>query len=87
MITTSDEFNEKWKQYLEPGHYGMTIEHPKVLEYMDKEFEKETKLHSEFTFAQIKLKFHTARVYTNSQQNDIWEMAIDDLIKENSNES
>lgn len=38
---TSEEFNEKWNKYLEDGFYGMAIEHPQVIEYLDEEFTKE----------------------------------------------
>jgi hypothetical protein len=82
MIQNSTEFNEKWVKYLEPRFYGMAIEHPLVLKYMDEEFEKETTTNPDFTYSQLKLKFGTARVYTTSAHNNEWEETIDKLIKE-----
>lgn len=82
MVKNSTEFNEKWSKYIEQGHYGMAIENIEVLQYMDKEFEKEIQVNPTFTYAQIKLKFHTARVYTTSAHNSEWEIAIDEIIKE-----
>ena len=37
---TVDEFNEKYKDYLEPGHYGLAINDPDVIDYLDTQFEK-----------------------------------------------
>lgn len=77
---TSDEFNEKWNKYLEDGFYGMTIEHPQVIEYLDKEFTKEIEDNPSFKYAQIKIKFGTSRVYANSEKTSIWEDKINRLI-------
>lgn len=79
---TSDEFNEKWAKHLEPQFYGMAIENLSVLQYMDEQFEKETQSNPDFIYSQIKLKFGTARVYTTSEYNNVWEETIDKLIKE-----
>jgi len=79
---TTGEFNEKWKSYLEYGHYGMAIDNPKVIEYLDKEFEKEVKNNEGFTFSQIKTKFGSSRVYCSSDKSFEWEMEIDQLLKE-----
>lgn len=76
---TSNEFNQKWSKYLEEGFYGLTIEHPKVIEYLDEEFAKEIKTNPSFTYAQIKMKFGTSRVYANSDKTSIWEEKIDKL--------
>jgi len=77
---TSDEFNEKWNGYLEDGFYGMAIEHPKVIDYLDKEFEKEVKENPSFNYAQIKMKFGSSRVYANSDNTQIWEAEVDKLV-------
>ena len=61
---TAKEFNEKYKDYLETGHYGMSIDDPETLEHFDKCFESLTKV-NDFKFSQIKLKFGMGRVYTN----------------------
>ena len=77
---TSNEFNEKWNKYLEDGFYGMAIKHPKVIEYLDKEFTKEIEVNPSFNYAQIKMKFGTSRVYANSEKTSIWKKEVDRLV-------
>jgi hypothetical protein len=77
---TTKEFNEKWKDHLEPRHYGMAIGIPEVIEYMDREFEKEKQVNPDFTYSQIKTKFGTARVYTSSDKASEWEGYIDGIL-------
>lgn len=38
------EFNKKYEDFLEEGHYGLDIENPSVIEYLDKIFEGLTKI-------------------------------------------
>lgn len=80
IIMTCDEFNEKWNKYLEDGFYGMAIEHPQVIEYLDKEFEKEVKINTSFNYAQIKVKFGSSRVYANSDKTSVWEDEVNRLV-------
>ena len=63
-MRTEEEFNEKYKDYIEEGHYGMAIGEPSVLTYVDQIFNDLTKIPG-FKFSQIKTKFGMARVYTN----------------------
>jgi len=63
-MRTSKEFNEKYKDYLEEGHYGMDIEVPAILTYVDQIFQDLTEIPG-FQFSQIKIKYGMARVYTN----------------------
>jgi hypothetical protein len=63
-MRTSKEFNEKYKEYIEEGHYGMDINEPSVLAYVDQIFNDLTKIPG-FKFSQVKTKFGLARVYTN----------------------
>lgn len=58
----NEEFNEKYKDYCEPGHYGLEIKNEKVIEYLDELFSILIK-NPHFSFSQIKLKFGYARVY------------------------
>jgi hypothetical protein len=58
------EFNEKYKDYLEEGHYGLDISNSKVVEYLDKVFEELIK-YPNFQYSQIKLKWNQSSVYTN----------------------
>jgi hypothetical protein len=59
---TCTDFNEKWEKYLEPGHYGASIENKEVLEYLDNKFQTLTK-NKNFTYSQIKIKYGSARFY------------------------
>lgn len=76
----SDGFNSKWFNYLEDGHYGMAIEDEEVIDYLDGEFEKEIKENSNFTYAQIKIKFGSSRVYANSDKTFLWENKINEIL-------
>jgi hypothetical protein len=63
-MRTTQEFNDKYKDYLEEGHYGMDINEPSVLAYVDQIFNNLTQIPG-FKYQQIKTKFGLARVYTN----------------------
>lgn len=63
-MRTTKEFNEKYKDYIEEGHYGMDIHEPSVIAYVDEIFNDLTWIPG-FKFQQIKTKFGLARVYTN----------------------
>ena len=81
-----EKFNERWKDHLEKGHYGMTIDDPDVISYMDYNFKILKSINPNFTFSQIKLKFGSARVYVEkapNQQCSVWEQQINKIINEN----
>ena len=63
-MRTTKEFNEKYKDYIEEGHYGMDINEPSVIAYVDQIFNDLTQIPG-FKYQQIKTKFGLARVYTN----------------------
>jgi hypothetical protein len=63
-MRTSNEFNEKYKQYIDEDHYGMAINEPSVIAYVDQIFNDLTQIPG-FKYQQIKTKFGLARVYTN----------------------
>ena len=73
---TAEEFNKKYSAYLEERFYGLDIDHPEVVDYLDKEFEKEIEKNPEFQFSQIKMKFGSSRVYTTSDKISEWETEI-----------
>lgn len=60
---TIEEFDNKWKNHLEPGHYGLDITHPDVINYLDQKFTELQTTHPNFQYSQIKLKYGQARVY------------------------
>lgn len=59
---TSQEFNEKYKNYLEDGHYGLDFDVPKFVEYLDEKF-KTFITYKDFKYSQIKSKFQMGRFY------------------------
>jgi hypothetical protein len=63
-MRTSQEFNEKYQDYLEKDNYGISINVPSVIEYLNNIFEDLVKIEG-FKYQQIKTKFGMARVYTN----------------------
>jgi len=77
------EFKQKWAPRMEKGFedFGIEIDDTDVLKWLDLEFEKELQLNPKFEFAQIKLKFGMARVYSNSKKNSYWEEGIDIIFK------
>ncbi len=78
---TAGEFNEKYSKYLEPGHYGMDIHYPEVIDYLDREFEQEIKTNPKFCYAQIKIKFGLSRIYADSNNTTKWEAEVDKMLK------
>lgn len=79
---TTTEFNLKYRKHLSEGHYGMAINDPEIIAYMDEEFEKYVERHPDFEYQQIKLKFNQPRVYTNApqDQNSTWERGIGNIL-------
>ena len=63
-MRTNQEFNDKYKEYIDGDHYGMAIGVPAVLSYVDTVFQDLIKIEG-FKYQQIKTKFGLARVYTN----------------------
>ena len=73
---TTEEFNKKYSAYLEERFYGLEIGHPEVVEYLDREFEKEIEDNPGFQYSQIKMKFESCRVYSTSDKSSEWEAEI-----------
>lgn len=59
-----EEFDKKYKNYLEEGHYGLDIYNEEVINYLDEIFQELIKFPN-FQYSQIKKKFGMARCYTN----------------------
>ena len=59
---TSEQFNEKYKDYLEDGHYGLGIDIPELTEWLDDKFQEFIKQPG-FSYSQIKAKFGMGRFY------------------------
>jgi hypothetical protein len=76
------EFNEKWKNFLKVSSPGVQIENEKVLRYLESEFTTELKTNRSFEYGQIKLKFGTCRVYSNSINGGRWEKRINTILSD-----
>ena len=61
---TTTEFNEKYKDYLNNGHYGLDIHIPSVISYLYEIFKGFIKIKG-FKYYQIKTKFDSTRFYSN----------------------
>ena len=59
---TTDKFNEKYKDYIEEGHYGLDIENENIIKYLDDVFKDLIKIPG-FKYSQIKEKFGWLRFY------------------------
>ena len=60
----SNQFNEKYASFLGEGHYGLDIEIPSIINYLDEIFQELTQIPG-FEYSQIKLKFSEGRFYNN----------------------
>lgn len=74
---TIEQFDQKWENHLEPGHYGLAIEHEGVIAYLDQKFTQIREEFPNFQFSQIKLKFGQARVYMEPPQINTHEIEQD----------
>jgi hypothetical protein len=54
---TTQQFNEKYKAFLEEGHYGLALAKPEAITYLDERFQEFTQ-RPDFKYAQIKAKFN-----------------------------
>lgn len=59
---TRNEFNEKYKDYLVKGYYGLEFDIPSVTKFLDGIFTDIVWIPA-FSYSQIKLKFGMARFY------------------------
>ena len=49
---TLPEFNQKWRNRIEDRFRGLEINDPKVIDYLDKEFEMYVMINSQFEVSQ-----------------------------------
>lgn len=63
---TQLEFNKKYKDYLEEGHYGLDFEIPNIINFLDEIFEQTLTRIPGFKYQQIKIKWDCVCFYTNA---------------------
>jgi hypothetical protein len=81
---TSSEFNNKYKEFLSEGHYGLSIDIESIVDYLDKEFQEFIKIEG-FKYHQIKLKFGQCRFYNyglSEKQTSSIETIVNHLAKQ-----
>ena len=61
-MKTTTEFNEKYKDYLEHGYYGLSFGNEEFINWLDDKFQEFIK-QPEFKYSQIKAKYNTGRFY------------------------
>ena len=66
---TQQEFNEKYKQYIPKGWYGLSFDIPEVTEYFDGVMQDLITIPG-FELHQIKFKFGMARFYFDTDWKD-----------------
>lgn len=77
---TIHKFNEKWINHLKEGYYGLSIDHPEVISYLDNEFTKEVIINPSFFYKQIKMKFNNCVIYANSNNTIKWQNYINTIF-------
>jgi hypothetical protein len=82
---TAEQFNYKYRIYLEEGHYGLDIHEPTFITWLDTKFETFITQRL-FSYTQIKTKYDIGRFYcsglTKEQVNEV-EDKITDMCKTN----
>jgi vacuolar-type H+-ATPase subunit B/Vma2 len=66
---TTEQFNQKYNDYLEEGHYGLAINDEQFIEWLDEKFQEYIKL-PDFEYSQIKAKFGMGRFYCEGLSNE-----------------
>jgi hypothetical protein len=78
---TTEDFNKKYSDYLETGHYGLAINNEEVINYLDRVFEEKLIHIPGFKYSQIKVKFGYCRFYCKGIQipDELIERIVDDI--------
>ena len=77
---TSDEFNEKYAQYLGESHYGMAFDNEEIIALCDEYFQNWIDRPG-FKYYQIKSKFGLSRVYCDKVDTTLLENKINKIMK------
>lgn len=77
---TVEQFNKKYKNYLEEGHYGLSLGDDEFIEWLDGQFEKFI-TYPGFKFTQIKEKFGMGRFYCDGLPKELINEVEDKISK------
>lgn len=66
---TANEFNDKYKSFLEESHYGLGFDNEEFTNWLDAKFQEFT-LKPGFIYSQIKVKFGFGRFYCKGLTNE-----------------
>jgi len=64
------EFNDKYKNYLERGNYGLDVYNEEFIDWLDIKFQEFIK-YPEFSYSQIKVKFNQGRFYCKGLPDEV----------------
>lgn len=78
-MNTTKEFNEKYKDYLEEGHYGLAINNQEAMAYLDEKFQDFIKVPG-FKYSQIKIKFNSVRFYATNVPTSEVELKLQEIL-------
>ena len=66
---TQEEFDRKYKDFLEEGHYGLAVNDEDFISWLDAKFQEFIKQPG-FTYSQIKSKFGRGTFYCEGLSNE-----------------
>lgn len=75
-----EQFNKKYENYLEEGHYGLSVDGDEFIKWLDGQFEKFI-TYPGFKFTQIKEKFGMGRFYCDGLPKELINEVEDKISK------
>lgn len=80
-VKSLKDFNEKYKDYLEEGHYGLSFEGEEFLKFLDDLFKELIKFPG-FKYSQIKIKWGGIRFYSTlgPKLTTLIEVALEEML-------
>ena len=80
---TKQQFNEKYKSYIEDRFEGCSIPDEQFIDFLDVSFKEIIRQYPTFKFSQLKSKFGQIRFYTNltSEQETIYQKELNEFYQ------
>lgn len=76
------EFNNKWKNYLVYGSYGCRLQNKEALDFLNKEFSRETLTNMNFQYYLIEIIDGKVVCHTTSDKNRFWENSLNQIYSQ-----